>query len=115
MGHETDENYAALAISVLRNVPVEAAFRMLDLEHRNGERKNRTWSQKDIDYIEKMREQGIIWRDIALQFNMQKNSLIRIYRYWKKEKKGAKKDGRFKHDNGHGENDTGIRPEDKKL
>ena len=69
------EGYMALLVSILKNVPIEKAFRML-----NGDiRKNRRWTPDDILQVQMMRQEGMRWQDIAKVFGVTETVACKMY------------------------------------
>ena len=69
------EGYMALLVSILKNVPTERAFRML-----NGDiRKNRQWTPDDILQVQMMRQEGMRWKDIAKAFGVTETQACKMY------------------------------------
>lgn len=65
----------ALLVSILKNVPTEKAFRML-----NGDiGKNRKWTPDDILQVQMMRQEGVRWKDIAKIFKVSENAMRSVY------------------------------------
>ena len=78
------ENYMALAVAILGNCPPDAAFRRLE----NGvSHETHKWSWEDVDDIQKYREQGLKWKDIAGIYNISTTALHKSFHYWKRKKR----------------------------
>lgn len=76
-----NEGYMALVISILKSVPPDTAFRML-----NGEvqwQKNRHWTADDMNEIGILRQQGMKWSDIGKIYNVSEKAVCCIYFHYK--------------------------------
>lgn len=78
------ENYMALAVSILGNCPPDTAFRRLE----NGvSYEKHKWSWEDVDDIQKYRDQGLKWKDIAEIYDISASALHKNFHYWKRNKR----------------------------
>lgn len=86
----TADGWMALAISILRGVPHDEAFRMLD----DPTRRNLRWTPELLAEVEEMREEGMTWDDIAEVYQVHKAGICRAYHRYK----GRRKETHQKHD-----------------
>ena len=77
---ETIEGYMALCICILCNVPPDVAFRCYETG-----RANVTWTREDMQKIKALRQNGTKWKDIADEFSVDKDKLMKIYSSYKKK------------------------------
>lgn len=77
---ETIEGYMALCICILCNVPPDVAFRCYETGRANVAR-----TREDMQRIKALRQDGAKWKDIADQFCVDKDKLMKIYSYYKKK------------------------------
>lgn len=75
----TADGWMALCISVLRGVPPDEAFKMLE----DPRRKKIKWTPEMFGEVEEMREQGMTWGEIAELYNVHKTSICRLYNRYK--------------------------------
>lgn len=86
----TAEGWLALCISIMRGVPSDEAFRLLE----SPTRRNLKWTKEMLAEIDEMREQGMTWNEIAEQYHVNRAAISRsYYRY-----KGRGKRSYQKHD-----------------
>lgn len=78
----TFENYAALLVSIFRNVTPDDAFIILE---RGTEKNRKNLSIEDYVDIKRRRENGEMWQDIAAVYGKPTQSLTRCYYYHRKE------------------------------
>ena len=71
----TADGWMALAISILRGVPHDEAFRMLD----DPTRRNLRWTPELLAEVEEMRKEGVTWDDIAAMYHVHKAGICRAY------------------------------------
>lgn len=78
--HADDESYLALAIAILSGRTCEDSFRAIGCAAR--QKINRRWAPEEMRELQKMRESGMIWKDIAARYGMNTTSIQRAYAYW---------------------------------
>ena len=76
MRTSTDECYAALLISLELYVMVDDAFKLL-----GGKAlpKRRTWTPEEIQDIDRLRQRGVKWNEIADMFCVSSKAVTKIY------------------------------------
>lgn len=72
----TDECYAALLISLEFYVMVDDAFKLLEYQTLP---KRRTWTPEEIQDIDRLRQRGVKWNEIADMFCVSSKSVTKIY------------------------------------
>lgn len=75
----TADGWMALAISILRGVPHDEAFRMLD----DPTRRNLRWTPEFLAEVEEMREAGMTWDEISEVYHVHKAGICRAYHRYK--------------------------------
>lgn len=78
----TVDGWLALCIAILRGVPQQEAFKMLE-----NPTKRRSWTDDDFMQIEAMREEGESWSYIGKIMGVNKSNAFRQYYYWKEKQK----------------------------
>ena len=78
----TVDGWLALCIAVIRGVPQQTAFRMLEepLEVRR-------WIEEDYLEIEDLRKSGASWKTIGEMFDSSASNVFRQYHRWKDKQK----------------------------
>ena len=71
----TADGWMALCISILRGLPPDEAFRLLD----DPTRRNLQWTPELLAEVEEMRKSGMSWNDIAKVYQVHKASVCRTY------------------------------------
>ena len=71
----TADGWMALCISILRGVPPDEAFRLLD----DPTRRNLQWTPELLAEVEEMRKSGMSWSDIAKVYQVHKASICKSY------------------------------------
>lgn len=87
---ETYEGWLALYICILKDVPPDMAWSILERElnmDNINSKANRKWTEEDIAQIDWYREKGYSWRSIAEKMHVNKGSAQRIYQYYKNKRK----------------------------
>lgn len=75
----TYEGWMALCISILRGVPHDEAFRMLD----DPTRRNLKWTPELLVEVEEMRKAGMTWDGISEIYHVHKAGICRAYHRYK--------------------------------
>ena len=75
----TADGWMALCICILRGVPHDEAFRMLD----DPTRRNLRWTPEILAEVEEMREDGMTCDDIAAMYHVHKAGICRAYHRYK--------------------------------
>lgn len=71
----TADGWMALCISILRGLPPDEAFRLLD----DPTRRNLQWTPELLAEVEEMRKSGMSWNDIAKVYQVHKASVCKSY------------------------------------
>ena len=79
----TADGWMALAICILRGVPPDEGFRLLD----NPARRNVKWNEEMFKEIELMRQKGMKWTDIGGMYQVDGTTVCRSYYRFKGKKK----------------------------
>lgn len=74
----TADGWLALCIAILRGVPQQEAFRILD-----DPSANRKWTEDDFLEIEYLKSIGMSWKDIGDMMKTYPSNVYREYRHWK--------------------------------
>lgn len=81
----TADGWMALCVSILRGVPHDEAFRMLD----DPTRRNLRWTPELLAEVEEMRGDGMTWDDIAAMYHVHKAGICRAYHRYKGRQQGT--------------------------
>lgn len=78
----TVDGWLALCIAIMRGVPQQEAFRMLD-----NPSTRRQWTDDEFKEIDSLRKQGETWEYIGWVYGVNKSNACKQYRYWKEKQR----------------------------
>lgn len=81
MNDVTYEGWIALALCILKRVPHDEAYELLD-----NPKKNRTWTDDMIEDLGALRAEGYDWKAIGEMYNVDKSTVCKAYNNYKRRK-----------------------------
>ena len=81
----TVDGWLALCVAILKGVPQQEAFRLLDKPFGN-----RRWQEEDFREIEHLKKQGKSWKYIGEMIGSDGGTAFRQYHHWKDRQKKCK-------------------------
>ena len=82
----TYEGWIALALCILKGVPHDEAYELLD-----NPRKKRTWTDDMIEDLGALRAEGYDWKAIGEMYNVDKSTVCKVYNSWRRKKTNGRK------------------------
>lgn len=76
----TYEGWIALALCILKRVPHDEAYELLD-----NPKKSRTWTDDMIEDLGALRAEGYDWKAIGEMYNVDKSTVCKVYNSWRRK------------------------------
>lgn len=78
------EGWYALTVAILRDVPCDDAFRMLE---GNQPRKNKAWTEEEYLEIGRLRAEGWKWEELGNMYGKNPSTVHHAFTRWKEKNK----------------------------
>lgn len=86
MNDVTYEGWIALALCILKRVPHDEAYELLD-----NPKKNRTWTDEMLEDLGALRAEGYDWKAIGEMYNVDKSTVCKAYNRWRRKTTNGRK------------------------